>query len=155
MEDLIKKVSYLKGYADGLDINPKSDEGKLIVKLLGVLGEMADVIEELSDRVDDVEDVVDELDDCVLTIADDLYGDDEYEDYDDDDDEFMDNYDDDDDIDDNDYFEIQCPNCGEDVMIDFDMIDDDNAIVCPNCHEEIELEFECDCDDEDCGHDHE
>lgn len=21
-------------------------------------------------------------------------------------------------------FEIQCPNCGEDVMIDFDMIDD-------------------------------
>ena len=26
-------------------------------------------------------------------------------------------------------------------MIDFDMIDDDSAIVCPNCHEEIELEF--------------
>lgn len=28
MEDLIKKVSYLKGYADGLDLSPKSDEGK-------------------------------------------------------------------------------------------------------------------------------
>ena len=56
----------------------------------------------------------------------------------------------------NDYFEIQCPNCGEDVMIDFDMIDDDNAIVCPNCHEEIELEFDCNCDDDDCdcGHEH-
>ena len=60
------------------------------------------------------------------------------------------------DSDGNDYFEIQCPNCGEDVMIDFDMIDDDNAIVCPNCHEEIELEFDCDCDDDDCdcGHEH-
>ena len=68
-----------------------------------------------------------------------------------------DDYDDDDyDSDGNDYFEIQCPNCGEDVMIDFDMIDDDNAIVCPNCHEEIELEFDCDCDDDDCdcGHEH-
>lgn len=38
-------------------------------------------------------------------------------------------------------------------MIDFDMIDDDNAIVCPNCHEEIELEFDCDCDDDDCDAD--
>ena len=39
-------------------------------------------------------------------------------------------------------------------MVDFDMIDGDNAIVCPNCHEEIELEleFDCDCDDDDCGH---
>ena len=61
MEDLIKKVSYLKGYADGLDISPKSDEGKLIMKLLDVLGEMAEAVEELTDRVEDVEDVVDEL----------------------------------------------------------------------------------------------
>ena len=66
MEDLIKKVSYLKGYADGLDLSPKSDEGKLIIKLLDVMSEMADTIEELNARVDDVEDVVDELDDCVF-----------------------------------------------------------------------------------------
>ena len=100
MEDLIKKVSYLKGYADGLDLSPKSDEGKLIIKLLDVMSEMADTIEELNSRVDDVEDVVDELDDCVLEIADDLFGDDEYDDYDDD--EF---YDDDDFADDGDFEE--------------------------------------------------
>ena len=160
MEDLIKKVSYLKGYADGLDISPKSDEGKLIIKLLDVLGEMANALEEVSYRVDDVEDVVDELDECVLAIADDLYGDDEYDedcddDYEEDEDDFLDEYDEDYDGDGGDYFEIQCPGCGEDVMIDFDMIDDDNAIICPNCHEEIELEFECGCDDENCDHDHE
>lgn len=159
MEDLIKKVSYLKGYADGLDISPKSDEGKLIIKLLDVLGEMANALEEVSCRVEEVEDVADELDECVLAIADDLYGDDEYdEDYDDDyeeDEDFLDEYDEDYDGDGGDYFEIQCPSCGEDVMIDFDMIDDDNAIICPNCHEEIELEFECDCDDENCDCDHE
>lgn len=160
MEDLIKKVSYLKGYADGLDISPKSDEGKLIIKLLDVLGEMANALEEVSYRVDDVEDVVDELDECVLAIADDLYGDDEYDedcedDYEEDEDDFLDDYDEDYGGDGGDYFEIQCPGCGEDVMIDFDMIDDDNAIICPNCHEEIELEFECGCDDENCDHDHE
>ena len=45
MEDLIKKVSYLKGYADGLDISPKSDEGKLIIKMIEVMSEMAETIE--------------------------------------------------------------------------------------------------------------
>lgn len=152
MEDLIKKVSYLKGYADGLDISPKSEEGKLIIKLLDVMGEMADAIEELNDRVYDIEDAVDELDECILDMAYDVYDEEELDsDYDDDD--FFDDYDDDGyDGDADDYFEIQCPNCGEDVMIDFDMIDDENAIVCPNCHEEIELEFECDCGDEECQH---
>ena len=112
--------------------------------------EMADRIEDLEAVQDDAMDMIDEIDEELLVIADDLYGDDEYDDY-------IDDYDDDDyDSDGNDYFEIQCPNCGEDVMIDFDMIDDDNAIVCPNWHEEIELEFDCDCDDDDCdcGHEH-
>ena len=148
MEDLIKKVSYLRGYADGLDISPKSDEGKLIIKMLDLLGEMADTIEDLNVRVEESEDMMDELDECVLAIADDLYGDDfeddddDYYDFDDDDD-IMEDYEDDYESEGNDYFEIECPNCGEDVMVDFDMIDDDNAIICPNCHDEIELEFEC------------
>lgn len=33
MEELVKKVSYLKGFADGLDINEKTDEGKLLKRL--------------------------------------------------------------------------------------------------------------------------
>ncbi len=154
MEDLIKKVSYLKGYAEGLDISPKSDEGKMIMKLLEVMGEITDALNEVSEKVDDVEDVVDELGECVFSIADDFYGDEEYEEECGDDD-FFDGYEDEYDGDGNDYFEIQCPSCGEDVMIDFDMIDDDNAIICPNCSKEIELEFECDCDDEDCDRGHE
>lgn len=155
MKDLIKKAAYLKGYADGLDISPKSDEGKIIIKLLEVVNEMASAIAELEDRVCDVEDVTDELDECVFDIAEDLYGDDDYgdDDYDDEDDDFINDYENE--YDGEDYFEIQCPSCGEDVMVDFDMLDDDNAIVCPNCHEEIELDFDCDCDEDcDCGHDH-
>lgn len=154
MEDLIKKVAYLKGYADGLDISPKSDEGKLIMKLIDVMAEMADTIVELEDRVCDVEDIQDELDESLLAMADDLYGDADPDGYDDDDayddfeGDFMEDYDDDELADGSDYFEIECPNCGEDVMIDFDMIDDDSEIVCPNCHEEIELEFKLGSDEE-------
>ena len=147
MEDLIKQAAYLKGYAEGLDISPKSDEGKLIMKLIDVVGAMADKINELEERVMDVEDVTDELDEALYEIADDLYGDDYDDGYEDDD--FSDSeYDDELDEDGGDYFEIECPNCGEDVMIDFDMIDDDSAIICPNCHEEIELEFNVGSDDE-------
>ena len=144
MEDLIKQTAYLKGYAEGLDISPKSDEGRLIMKLIDVVGVMADKITELEERVMDVEDVTDELDEAVFAMAEDLYDDDyDDDDFDEDDDYMDDEYDDDLDDDGGDYFEIECPNCGEDVMIDFDMIDDDNAIICPNCHEEIELEFDC------------
>ena len=53
------------------------------------------------------------------------------------------------------FFEIQCPNCNEDVMVDFEGLDDDAPIICPNCREEIELEFDCDCDCDDCHHDDE
>ena len=147
MEDLTKKVSYIKGYADGLDISPKSDEGKLIIKLIDLLGEAAQRVEELDARVEELEDAFDELDESVFAIADDFYGDElDDEDGDCDEDDAIDgDYDDDLYEDGSDYFEIECPNCGEDVMIDFDMIDDENSIV---CHEEIELEFDCEEDSE-------
>lgn len=157
MDSLSKKISYLRGYAAGLDISPKSDEGKLITKMLEVLDDMAAAIDELEYVQEETNDIIDELDESVFAIAEDLYGDDEYDDeyvgYDDDDD-FLDEYDEEyDDDGENDYFEIQCPSCGEDVIVDFDMIDGDEPIICPNCHEEIELEidFEDDCD---CGHEH-
>ena len=59
-------------------------------------------------------------------------------------------FDDDDEKDesDGDVFEIQCPACGEDVMIDFDMIEDGENIICPNCHEEIELQLNFDDEDD-------
>ena len=51
MEDLIKKVSYLKGYADGLDLSPKSDEGKLIIKLLDVMSIMMTMITTVTEMI--------------------------------------------------------------------------------------------------------
>ena len=140
MENIAKKVEYLKGYADALEISDDTAEGKVIKKMLDVLDEMAGVIDDLSnDRDEMFEDIS-----GIYALLGDFEDTDEDDDYDYDDDFDLDDDYDDDDID---YFEMQCPNCKEDVLIDYDMIDEDNSIVCPNCHQEIELVCSCDCDD--------
>ncbi|MBQ3125291.1 MAG: hypothetical protein IJC09_07730 [Clostridia bacterium] len=156
MSNISNQVSYLKGLAEGMSISEKSDEGKLIAKLIDVLSDAADEIDALWARNDELEMRIDELDEEMYAaemdidaIYDDIEGDadiDDYDDYidDEDDDDLFDMYDDEDD----DLFEIMCPECGEDVVVDFDMLDEDNNIVCPNCHRDIELEFDMD-DDED------
>ena len=98
-------------------------------------------VDDVIDAHDELEEKVDEIDSDLADLEDLAY-DDEDDDYDDDDD-----FDFDDDLDDMDLFEIECPNCHEDVMVDFDSLDEEKGIVCPNCNQEIELEFECDCDD--------
>ena len=138
MESLVSKVSYLKGLAEGLDIDKSSPEGKLLLSIIDVLSDIALDVDDLSDAHEELEEKVDEIDADLADIEEIAYGDD---DADDDDDEFDD---------DMDFFEIECPNCHEDFMVDFDALDEDKGIVCPNCNQEIEFEFECDCDDEDC-----
>lgn len=150
-DDLIKEISYIKGLTDGLKLSEKNDEGKIISHLIDVIEKMADEIAVLDEDLTDLTDMVDEIDDAVCVLADEV--DDDFDMYDDDLDDY-DNLDDDDyEDDDSELFELECPNCGEDVMIDFDMLDGDSSIVCPNCHKEIELEFDYDCDcgcDDDC-----
>lgn len=165
MSEISKEVSYLKGLTEGMNLAEKSDEGKLIQKMIDVLSEAADEIETLCARNSELETRLDEVEyeiysngmdienlyDGVDALMDrDGFGDPnfddfgDYDDFDDDDDsDFLDLYDDDDDL-----FEIMCPECGEDVVVDFDMLDEENNIVCPNCHREIELEFDMDEDDE-------
>ena len=148
MSNLSKKVSYLRGFAEGLDISPKSDEGKLISKMLEVIDEMADKIDALEESQNETDAILDDIDEELSWLAgEDGFSDDEDDDYEDED-EDDDWLNDDTNGADNDLFEIQCPNCGEDVMVDFDMLDEEKGIICPNCHEEIELEFNFDEDDD-------
>ena len=114
MEDFAKKAAYLKGFADGLDISPKSDEGKLIGKLVDLVTEMAEEIDSINNYSDELTERIDIIDEDLGELEDDYYGDGEDYDYDDDDDDddiFDFSHDDDEDDDDMDYFEIECPNC--------------------------------------------
>lgn len=162
MSEISNEISYLKGLAEGMSISEKSEEGKLIGKLIEVLGSAAEEIDALWARNNELETRLEEMDEDIFAVNTDIEGiydildgdDDDSEDYYDDDYDDYEDYDDDDDLfdsydDEGDgLFEILCPECCEDVMVDFDMLDDENNIVCPNCHQEIELEFDVEDDDE-------
>ncbi len=137
---LTEKAAYIKGLADGLDLDKASKEGKLIAALIDMVEEMAATIATLDESVNELNDYIEEIDSdlgdveqCLLDDEDDYGcdcdcdGDCECCDYADecDDAEF----------DDEDYFEIECPSCGEIICFD-DSIDPED-MICPACQEKI------------------
>lgn len=137
-----EKIAYLKGMADGMNLEAEdSKEAKLLKVVI-------DVLEEIGYSIEDLEDEVELLSEGLDIVSEDLEEVEEYlfddEDYDEDEDE---EYDEDDD-----FFEVSCPNCEEDLVIDADVLDA-GFIQCPNCGDKfaIDLSDECDCDCGCCG----
>lgn len=125
---LTEKASYLRGLADGLGLDPEKAETKMFNAIMDVIDDLAltvsdteDSLALLSEQVDAIDEDLDELESVV---------------YEDEDDEF----------DDDDFFEVTCPACGETICID-DSILEEGSINCPKCNELLEFEI----DDEDCG----
>lgn len=83
MEYLFQKVSYLQGLAEGLDVENESKEGKLILHIIDILGEFADVLDEVIDDQVELEEYVNYIDEDLADMEEDVYGDFE-EDYEDD-----------------------------------------------------------------------
>jgi len=137
---LKERVSYLKGLAEGMQLNDSSNETKLLKAIIEVLDDMSLAVEDVEEVQEQISEQIDTIDDDLAEIEKLVYDED-----------------DDDDSDEEIYFtEIECPYCNEKINIDEDMIDDeDNTIECPNCHKEIEFEWDCECDDHDHDHDHE
>ena len=128
MSYFTEKAAYLKGLAEGLDVDASTKEGKLLNAIIDVITDMADEVEVLGEQQDDMLDIINDLADDECDCDCDCC-----------------------DCDDLDYFEIQCEKCGNTICLDEELLDSDDEIVCPVCGEVIELEFEeCDCDCCDC-----
>ncbi len=142
MNDLSNKISYIKGLSDGLSLSNKSDEGKVLSELIDLVLELSNKVAELEEETSYLEEVTEELDDSLLELYEDLedYIEDDYDDFDD----ALDYLDDEE----SELFEMECPECHEDIMIDYDMLDADNCIICTNCGKEIELNIDFDDEDE-------
>ena len=81
MDYLYERLAYLKGLAEGLNIEEESKEGKLLTHIIDVLEDFADMIDELYENQQDIEEYVDTMDEDLADVEDDLYGElDEYED---------------------------------------------------------------------------
>ena len=92
MENLSKKVGYLKGLMEGLDIDADTANGKLMAGIVDLLGELSDRVEVIDELLDDLNDYVESIDDDLAELEgehgdeDDDFGffdDDEDEDFDD------------------------------------------------------------------------
>lgn len=127
MSRISEKVAYLDGLMEGMNI--KDDKyAKLFTAIVDTLDVIAEEMSDHADIIDDLEDSVEEIFDNLNEYDDMLFGDEE-----EDDDDF-----DAEDLDD-DFFEVVCPNCGETIYFDEDMLDSPDGLICPNCNEPVEL----------------
>lgn len=138
-----EKVAYLKGLAEGLALDKETKEGKLISAIIDTLEDIAYELEELNENALDIGDELDAISDDLADVEEVIFGDDD--DYEDDEDE-CDCDDDcccDDDCDcDDDYaYEVTCPSCGEDIVIEEEDLEKGH-IHCPKCNEKLEFEFD-------------
>ena len=144
--ELKEKAAYLNGLADGLDYDKTTKEGKLIAALIDLVGELASAVqahdEDLDEVVEELEDLreyIEEIDEDLSDVEDYLDEELEYDEYDelDEDDDDEDWLDDDEE---GEYFEIECPSCGE--MICFDESVEPENLTCPACGEKFSCEIE-------------
>lgn len=78
MENLMKRIAYLQGLAEGYEIDKESKEGKL---LLGLIDIMSDLVDEVKESQEDLEEYVDIVEGDLSSLEDYVY-EDEYDDYD-------------------------------------------------------------------------
>ena len=137
----IEKVAYLRGMLEGMKFDADSDMGKIVLKLIDIVDDLAHDLTDAEERADVMADDIDELDHDLGEVEEYVYGDD------------CDCCDDDDcdcccdDDDDDDLYELECPNCGDKIYITEDMLN--GSIECPNCNtkiDDIEVEDEDESD---------
>lgn len=140
--NLNEKMSYLQGLLDGLEIDTKTKEGKLLVQMTEVMQQMVESVDELQSQVDELTELCDILDEDLGEVEQEVYGfdcdcDDCDCDCDYDDCDCCDDYDFDDD---EELYEVCCPKCGDTIILDETMLDE-GSIDCPSCGENLEFDF--------------
>ena len=129
-----EKVAYLKGLAEGLDLDTvKSKEGKLISVMIGILEELAMSVEDLEENALNLGEEIDVLSDDLADVEEVVFDEDEEsEDYDDD------------------WFEVECPTCGADILVD-DASLADSEVECPSCGTRYAMELTDDEEEDEDG----
>ena len=165
---IVEKAAYLKGLAEGLDVENNSKEGKLWSVVLELLSDMAHEIEDLQESnldhagaIDDISEELSYLEEmvCDLDMPEDFCDDCEDGDCskcmcccDDDDEDDEDDDDDDDEDDEVEYdgviYDVTCPVCGVEISFDEETLEE-GSIVCPECGELLEFDLSAAEEEED------
>ena len=124
--DILEKCAYIKGLAEGLNIDTTKPEGKVLNAIIDLLSDITATIADMDDEVATLGDYIEEIDHDLGDVEEYLY--DEDCDCDDDCDCCCD---DDCDCEDCDYMEAMCPSCGEQICFDNELNPED--LICPAC----------------------
>jgi formylmethanofuran dehydrogenase subunit E len=62
MENLGKKVGFLKGLMEGMSFDTESANGKLMAGIVGLLGDLSDRVEAIDELLEDLNDYVESID---------------------------------------------------------------------------------------------
>ena len=125
---ICEKVAYIKGLAEGLDLDSNDKNSKVLKAVIELLEDIALTVEDLEDGCAELCEQIDAVDEDLSNLEDYVY--DDEEDYEDEDDEV---------------YEVTCPACNDIVYLDEDMLAE-GEIACPNCGTNLEFDFDCDCD---------
>ncbi len=139
MSDLSKKVEYLKGLADGMNLKEEKQDQKFLLKILEVLEQVAEEIEELQEVTDEMNEYLENMDEDLAQVEDAMFedegefgeGDELYED----------------DIEGDSVVEYECPHCGYKTRFDITDFDFDEDYLCPECQQPFFPEHEEEDDD--------
>ncbi len=153
-----QKIAFLKTMVESLPIDDNKIEKKILDTMLDILNDLCIDQRKLSDSIDRQEERADSLYGELMDLLDDDWDDDDDDDddEDDDDDDEDEDWDDDDDEDDEDwddgdeddedgddkddpFYEVTCPHCGENLLVDGDSLPKSH-FFCPVCNTEIKLD---------------
>lgn len=130
--EITEKVAYLKGLAEGMELDTEKKEGKLLAAMIDVLEDIAFELEELKEAQEELGDGLDAVSDDLEDVEDLLYGEDEE---DGGDGLYEDEWDDEEDC-----FATTCPACEETIYFDESVLED-GGVICPNCGEKLEFDL--------------
>jgi len=155
MDNLGKKVGYLKGLMEGIDFSENPAYGKLFTAIADLLGDLSDRVETMDELLDDLNDYVESIDDDLSELEGELSEQDARM-FDADDDDFEDDFEDDfddgedqlhvlggapieEDAGEDDAAALAgsvCPECARMFFVGMDD-PEDASYICPHCGKEI------------------
>ena len=130
--EIMEKVAYLKGLAEGMELDTEKKEGKLLAAIIDVLENVALELEDLWDEQVELADGLDAVSDDLEDVEDVLFDDEDEDDYEDEDEEDFD--------DDEDCYATTCPTGEETIYFDESILED-GEVICPNCGEKLEFDM--------------
>ena len=147
--NITEKIAYIKGLCEGLALDEKKPEVKVINAIVDLLDDIAYDLTDMEELYDEISDQVDEIDQDLSEVESELYDEDCDCCSDDDDEDEDEDFDFDDE--ENPFYEVTCGACGQKLNVSEDVLLE-GEIECPNCGELLEFDFSglFDEDEEDC-----